>query len=113
MLDILFAVAALLLTSYLVYIRVKHVPVMDKYKPGTPNHDLYQKIYSFQFLKISIITTVLAIADLVFVVKHPTNSTELYVFLSFFALKIVGAGVVIFLMYTLFRQPKKILKVKK
>jgi hypothetical protein len=102
--DISIVVIAVAFISYLIYARINHRQIMAKYTPGSSDYDLYNKLYSPQFLVIVILGTLIFLSNIGF--RH-TGKSKPYILLGFLLFTTTGFIVNLFLMYAFFSGDKK------
>ncbi len=101
------AIATLLGAFYLIYIKfnpAKRESATHKYKKGTSAYDLYNKIYSTQFLGIWLLLTFSFIINLSFDLYRSTHSVSLFALTSILMLSISASLTGLYLWIALFRK---------
>lgn len=102
--NILAATGLVLLTGYLVCVRVKHIPVANKYR-GTPSFDLYRKIYTSRFLVISAGFTLLALLNIAYqVFVSRLGSPSSFIENFYFIVRLITSIILFYLIFLLIRK---------
>jgi len=107
---LLIPAAAVLYTSYLIYVRLnktKREAIFRKHKPATPRYDYYRMRYSPQYLPVVIIVTLSFISNAVRDMLSNTRYPFLRSTLLYLTLILLGSSVALYLRFRIFHSKNK------
>lgn len=108
LLDLLFSTVMVIYVSHLIQVRVnekKRKALISQHGPDTPNHNLYIKIYTPQFLIVMIIIASTFILNLAYdVFRSIIGHGFVGVTVAIFAVEFFSSLVALYFLYALFKK---------
>lgn len=104
-LQVLIMLMPVFLALYLSYIKITNKVIANDYKSGTREHRLHTILYSYRFLRISVLLAFLAIIDFAnrFFITPSNRNLGLLVF---FVFQMIGGLIVLVMIYHLYSDSK-------
>lgn len=104
-LQLLIMLIPVVLALYLLYVKTTNKVIANDYKPETREYRLHKILYSYRFLRISVLLAFLAIIDFAnrFFIIPSNRNLGLSVF---FVFQIIGGLIVLVMIYQLYSDSK-------